>query len=326
MPESLAARLNEAIARLKDSSDTGKARGQLARLREDLVSAPAKDAARAIRRILDSNADVATGVGFKVGARGFLTQAPTLRTFLLDCLGQIDSVAGAEYARAILSRPDSPDEWALALRNLALGDDSPAGRELLEEKTAELIRNQTWQHHPSPGYLEAFDAAVFLGGTNLVPTLGELVRNQDNPAVAHAAYLALDRLVAHNPVPVLDALESDPGLMLGREATRADYFARADVRDAQQRQLLERYLLDPQRSAAEWQQFAGVYPNANCMISQNLLTPCLTPDRTILASQDAASLAAVEDWLADARFANRRPQLLEIEKRLAEFVRQAGRK
>ena len=161
---------------------------------------------------------------------------------------------------------DSPDEWAVALRNLASGDSSPDGRALLEQKTIAMLQYQPWQQNPSVGYLEAFDVAVYLGGTDLLPTLSDLVRQQD-PALSHASYLALDRLVINNPAAVLGALEAAPDLMQGREATRADYFARADVRDPQQRQVLETYLLNPSLSASELQTFAGIYPNANFMIS-----------------------------------------------------------
>jgi hypothetical protein len=113
--------------------------------------------------------------------------------------------------------------------------------------------------------------------------------------------------------------------MQGREQTRANYFARADVRDPQQRQVLESYLLDPRTSAQELQQFAGLFPNANFMVSQNLLTPTPTPDHAALTSRDAASLQLVQAWLVDPRFAKLQPQLQRAKQRLEEFARQAGR-
>ena len=298
----------------------------MAKLRQTLSATGTNQASSAIRQFLESKSDAPTGQGFKVGAHGFLEQAPTLRTFLLDYLGQIDPAAAAAYARVILSSKDSPDEWAVALRSLALGDATAAGRALLEEKTGELLRHDPWRQDPSVGYLEAFDAAVYLGGTNLVPALGELVRKQDNPAVAHAAFLALDRMVINEPGTLLAALASDPGLMQGREQTRANYFARADMRDPQQRQVVENYLLDARINAAELQQFAGLYPSANFMISHNLLTPTPTPDHAALASRDAESLRVVQEWLADPRFAKLRPQLEKTKSRLDEFARQAAGK
>ena len=61
----------------------------------------------------------------------------------------------------------------MALRNLARGDTGAEGRALLEQKTEELLRHEPWQSEPSVGYLESFDAAVFVGGTRLLPALAE---------------------------------------------------------------------------------------------------------------------------------------------------------
>src|SRR6185369_3033685 len=130
---------------------------------------------------------------------------------------------------------------------------------------------------PSTGFREAFDVAVYLGGANLLPELTALVRRTDNQAVSHAAFLALDRLAISDPAAVLNKLQTQPELMQGREVTRANYFARADAGDAQQKVALENYLLNPQLNSAELNTFAGLYPNANYMISYNLLTRTQTP-------------------------------------------------
>ncbi len=113
---------------------------------------------------------------------------------------------------------------------------------------------------------------VHIGGTKLLPPLTEMVRQKDNPATSHASYLALDRLVINEPVSTLTALKTEPDWMEGREQTRANFFARGDVRDPQQRQLLESYLLDPRISTMELETFAGIFPNANFMISSNRRT------------------------------------------------------
>ena len=149
------------------------------------------------------------------------------------------------------------------------------------------------------------------------------MRKQDNPAIAHASYLALDRLVIANPATTLAALEAAPDWMQGREATRADYFARADVRDPAQRQVLESYLLNPSLSASELQTFTGIYPNANYMVSPNLLTQANTPNRDSLVNRDAQSLAIAQQWMADPRFSNLQPALQKITSRLQGFVQQA---
>src|SRR5207244_6364924 len=118
----------------------------------------------------------------------------------------------------------SPDEWALALKSYALGNATPQGRFFLEQKVQTMLLYEPWQKEPSVGFLEAFDVAVYLGGTNLMPALTTLVRQRDNRAVSHAAFLALDRLAISDPAAVLDKLLIEPGLMKGAQAARANSF------------------------------------------------------------------------------------------------------
>jgi hypothetical protein len=297
----------------------------LGELRNKLAVLETQQAVTAIRQFLTSWQDAATGLGFKPAANGRLSEAPTLRTFLLDYLGKIDPAAAAACARTILTeRAASPDEWALALRNLALGDRSAEARALLEQKTLEVLRSEEWQQNPSAGYLESFDTAVYLGSTNLVPALAGLVRKQDNPAVAHAAYLALDRMVIANPAEMLSALGNDPDAMRGREGTRANFFARADVRDTRQRQILESYLLNDRIGAQELDTFSSLFPNANFMVSANLLTAVNTLTGPELTARDRASLDIARAWLADPRLARIQPQLQRTVRRLEDFVNQAA--
>jgi len=320
---SLDEKLRAAEHSLLRSEKPTSARQGLATLRAELAATPTAEASATIRRFLDSKSDAPTGQAFKIGPRGFLEEAPTLRTWLLDYLGQVDPTAAARYARLILNTLDSADEWAISLRSLALGDPSAEGRALLRKALAESLLFEPWQQNPSAGYLEAFDVAVYLGGTNLVPALAGMVRKQNNAALAHAAYLALDRLVINDAAEVLAELAADPGLMQGREQTRANYFARADVRDSQQRQVLEQYLLDPRTSNSELDQFAALFPNANFMVSYNLLTSVSTPDHGALAARDAESLRLLNVWLADPRFAGLQQQLQQIRARLEGFVKTA---
>ena len=310
--------------RLNGAPDGKAAQPQLAELRAKLAAMPTKEAVAEIRRFLDSRADAPTRQGFKVAAGGGLEEAPTLRTFLLDELARLDPVAAAECAKVILASKDSPDEWAVALRNLAKGNPSAEGRALLEQKAGELLQDKAWQREPSVGYLEAFDMAVFVGGTNLMPALSALIRRKDNQAVAHASFLTLDRLVINDIVPTLTALQATPDWMEGREQTRANYFARGDVRDPRQRQILEDYFSNPKLSAVELEAFAGTFPNANFMISPNLLTQNHTPDHASLVGRDAESLRVVQQWMADPRFAKQRSALEKISRRLEEFVHQAN--
>jgi hypothetical protein len=316
-------RLQDFCDALRKESDSRKIAEKLAELRLSLQAMPAKEAVAAIRRFLDTKSDASTRLGFKLASNGLLDQAPTLRTFLLDEFGRLDPAAAADYSKVILASMDSPDEWAVALRNLALGDSSADGRALLTEKTTQMLQYAPWQQNPSTGYLEAFDVPVYLGGAGFVPTLSSLVQSQDNPAISHAAFLALDRLVINNPVAVLESLESAPDLMSGRESTRADYFGRADVRDPQQREILESYLLNPSIGPTELQTFAGIFPNGNFMVSPNLLTQNTTLDHDGLMDRDQQSLAVAQQWLTDPRFAQITPVLQTIVQRLQLFAAQA---
>ena len=113
---------------------------------------------------------------------------------MLDELAQLDPAAAADYARTILSAADSPDEWALALRNLALGDTSTDARALLENQNdparktppgSKASPSATWK----PSTRRFFSVAM-----DLLSPLSNLVRMQDNQAVAYAAAHDFDRL------------------------------------------------------------------------------------------------------------------------------------
>ncbi len=319
-----AERLNDVLAQLAASPDAATSRRLLAELRTFLDALPAAVASREVQSFLAAGRDAATKLDVTVKPGGALGDASSLRVFLMDYLGQVDRAAAGRLARQTLSTPTSPDEWAVSLRNVAWSDDSPATAEFIRAKARELLQNPAWKQNPSAGYLEAFDAIVYAKGFDLAPELTGLVRDKENRALAHAAYLTLDRLTLADPAAALAPLAAQPELMAGREQTRANFFARADVRDPQQKTLLEGYLLDPRRSPEELKTFTGLYPNANYMISNNLLTATTTPAHAELAERDRAALATVETWLADPRFANLAPQLQATRARLQEFVRQAA--
>jgi hypothetical protein len=323
-PVDLAARLDIVLAQLAASSDPKINRQFLAELRQFLDSLPPEIASREIRSFLAGNKDAVTSLDVSIKPGGALGDASSLRVFLLDYLGQIDRPAAGALAAQILSRYTTPDEWAVSLRNYAWANPGPDGGAYLQAKARELLSNPAWVENPSAGFLEAFDTIVHAHGTALAPELAALIRDKENRATAHAAYLTLDRLTITEPAAMLQQLIEQPALMEGREQTRANYVARADVRQPEQRSLVERYLLDPARSAQELTTFAGLYPNANYMISHNLLTDTPTPTRDDLIQHDAAALGVVREWLADPRFAQIKPQLETMRARLETFVQQGA--
>ena len=319
-PEDDRGRFVKRLDALKSAAGPEDSRKTFAELHAILSGMSREAASATIRGLLDSNTDAPSQLDFSVGPDGFLKQPSSLRVFLLDQLGQVDRSAAAAYAEKVLGSLSSPDEWAVSLRNYALGSTNAGARAFLQQKLREMLRNKPWRSNPSVGFLEAFDVAVHAGGTELLPDLAGLARLKDNQAVAHAAYLALDRLTIQNPAAVLEQLQAEPDWMKGREVTRANYFARATVEDARQRAILENYLLDSRRPAEELQTFAGLFPSGNYSVSHNLLTRVATPTRGTQARQDREALRVVEGWLEDPQFESRRPYLQQIKNRLESFV------
>jgi hypothetical protein len=315
-----AGRFGEAVRLLNASFSAENSRRLLAGLRDYLSTLPPDAASLAIREFLETGMDAPTRLGFIVAAKGQISESPSLRVFLLDALGRMDRTAAGRQAEEILASPTTPDEWAVSLRNYAWSRGEPAATEFLKSKALEMIATAAWRERPSAGFLEAFDVLVYARADAATPLLASLSRDSGNRAVAHAAYLTLDRLTLAEPASILSRLNADPELLTGREAMRSNLFARADVRDPAQKVILEEYLLDPNRTAAELTAFAGIYPNANLMLSNNLLTQTSTPDRTELLEGDRAALECVAAWAKDPRFAQRKEMLEELKRRLEKFV------
>lgn len=306
-----------------EAADLTQRKELLAELRRRLEALAAGERQTLLGEFLASRRDADLGGQFAVGPEGGLTASPTLRVWLLNEQARLDPAGAAALGRQVLASMDSPDEWAVALRGLALGDPSPEGRAMMKEKTLALLSHEAWQQQPTSGYLNAFDVAVHLKDQEFAPVLSGLLRQTNQPALAHAAFLALDRLTIAAPVEYLNTLQTQAAWLEGREAARAGFFARADATDPAQRVILEHYLLDPRRSVEELNAFAGTFPNASLFLSHNLLTRQTIPDGATLTRRDVATLAIVRQWLTDSRFAPRSEQLRAIEARLQEFMRQA---
>ncbi len=273
-----------------------------------------------IRDFLKSGKDKPTGLPFEIAADHTMKQCPTFRTFLLDALRGIDPAASAEISREILAKPTTADEWALALRNIGLTDQSPQTNTTLREKTEALITNPAWQANPSVGYLNSFDVLVHTQAVKSTPLLSSLIQRKDRKDLGHAAFLTLDRLVQRVPEEVLSRLASDRSLQQSRPEMTAQQFARADLRDPAQQDILRSWLLDPVRTGTELTSFAGVYPNNNHFISNNLLTTEPTQSGADLAAHDRAALEILNAWSVDPTFAPVKNHLNTMISRLNGFV------
>lgn len=320
-----AARLDEALAALRTTATPEDAGRILTDLHACLASLPPDLASSVITRFLaDPSKDAGTGIEFKVGERGSLAGHPSLRIALLDWLGGIDPGRAGEVAEGILSTPTDPDEWAVCLRNHARARPGAENHGFLHAKTEELIRNPVWREEPSVGFLEAFDVLVHTRATESTGLLGQLVADTSPEArpLAHAAYLTLDRLTIREPAAMMRQLSAHPDLARTRGPMVANMFARADLREPDQRALVREYLLDPVRTRQELHAFAGVYPNANYSISRNLLTKPTTARGPDLAAHDRAALIQVNKWLENPEFEPVKPCLETMHRRLTRFVGQ----
>lgn len=296
-----------------------EARRTLGELRLALSAMPRDEAVARIRDLLDRGEDRATGLSFEISREGKLTGWPSLRSFLLDALLSIDPAAAAAIGREILGEPTNADEWALALRNVAKGEEKQ-DRAFLLGKTEELISNPGWQAEPSIGYLNAFDVLVHVEATESTPLLSSLIQRKDRKDLAHAGFLTLDRLVQRQPANELARLSADRALQQSRPEMVAQQFARADLRDPQQQLQVKNWLLDPVRSATELRAFSGVYPNNNRFVSNNLLTSELAPSGADLAVHDRDALAVLSSWVGDPEFERVQDHLQAMISRLDGFV------
>lgn len=304
----------------KDIMKSPAPAGDLARLEKDLLAMDPAEAVRRIREALASGRNRSTGMDFAIGADRGIDGWPTLRTFLLDMLFRIDPRAAAETSRGILESPDDPDEWAIAMRNIASAGDAAADRTLLIGKTTELIRNPQWQANPSIGYLNAFDVLVHTSAVESTPLLSGLVRDKQRRDLAHAAFLTIDRLVQRSPAAMLERIAADTELMLARPEMTAQQFARADLREDDQRELVRNWLLSPDRTAAELRAFAGIYPNNNRFVSNNLLTSETPQSGAELAAHDRAAAEILKQWSTDPAFSDVKPHLDAMLGRLSGFI------
>jgi len=319
--------LEAACARISTMKNAEQVRVLLEQMAARLEALSPEEAVAVVREMLRGKQDAATGLGFTVGEGGWLRGAPSFRCWLLDRLSRIDSDAAATEAAQIVQERGSAEEWALALRDLARVRKGAEDGVFLRNKVRELVGDSRWRAEQSAGWLEAFDAVVHLRDVEMTGELASLAAVREGAGVpaAKAASLALDRLVQADPVEVLGRLLADGRLLEGREAMRASFFARADVRDPQQRAVLERYLLDPVRAVVERERFFGLYPNAHFALSQNLLTRTVGVGQDEQRARDRAALEVVGAWLKDVRFARMRSQLEQVRERLDGFVGEGGR-
>jgi hypothetical protein len=314
---------------LSQEEQQAAARAILAELRQALRAVGADAASAAILHYLESGTDLATGLGFTLEAGGVLDDAPSLRTALLDLLGQLDPITAVECTTLIFENSRISDEWALALRNLGWQNQTGVHSEMMRARFHEMLHREEWITQPGEGFLQAFDVAVHLGGITEIHEMISLVLPVDSEnrpvktGLTHAAYLALDRLTVKNPQQTLQVLAGDPGLLAWAPEHRASLLARADVSNPEQRALLKSCLATLADRPRELETFTSLFPNRNGSLSHNLITTPPHEDAADPRELDTTALATVRAWIDSGNHRPRDSQLRRIEERLAGFLRPA---
>ena len=310
------AELNETVAQalavLRDPNNHNK-KAALDALKAALRSADPKVAVAVIRQFLDGKEDAKTGMGFRVSENHELADAPTMRTFLMDQLGDISLGAGlsdaVEVAKATLASKDSADEWAVAMRNLALAD--PDGsRDFLSAKAKELISYAPWQQEASGGYLEAFDVAAYAGDPTVVEALAPLLPSTSG-ALGRAARVALQRLSAVAPEQMATYLNANPSALSDYPLLRADYMGSVNLSSPDQLTQAEAYLARTDVSDAEKDKFIGRLGLPVGFVSDNLITPDTVTTMPVMDQRALVNKVATQ-WLASGKYPNLQPALQSV--------------
>lgn len=306
------------LARVFEKLRTGGlAPGELDWLRRQLLAADPAEAMAAITAFLATGQDARTGEIFALTKGGELGGAPTMRVMLLDVFGRICRDTGSNqaevFARALLERKTSADEWAVALRNIAWS--APGDRSYLAEKMRDMLGYQPWRQQPAAGFLEAFDILVFTRDVTFVSDLGAMVRSEDE-ALKRAAAVALDRFSDMAPLDVMTYLNEHPGEFADRPFLRADYYSKADLSQAAQRAAVEAYLGRPDVSLAEKDKLLSVFASPGSFVGDTLVTQ---PPLDDASPQRIAGLQkAVDEWLKVNRFPNLSGSIGNLRGKLAE--------
>jgi hypothetical protein len=264
----------EAFLKSKGADDSASI---LAELREQIRSAANEQAAAtAIRAFLLTGKDAPTKLPLVIGPDGTLESAPTLRSALLDLLGSLDPETALTASREIMDRKSSPDEYALALRNLAWNDMDGDLKPELSRRFNEMLATKDWLAQPSAGFLEALDAAVEISDASAFNAL--MLANHDaESAFSRAAFIAMDRMVLRDPSLLVAAFHADPSLTGLSTDQRASLMSRLDITDPPQREIFSRYLTASDHGPQELEYFTALFPNGNQLHGNWLITGSESP-------------------------------------------------
>jgi hypothetical protein len=307
------------------SADAVRSRDILEALRQTLREAPDEQAAAAaVSAFLHSGADVSTRLPFAVGQEGMLETAPTLRTALLDMLVALDPSLALEVARSIMDHTRSPDEYAIALRNLAWNDLDGDLRPELAARFKQLIERDEWRKSPTAGFLEAFDAAVQLNSPTQFSALLQMAvegAEQANSSLTRASMVALDRMTLRNPELLTRHFAADPTLSGIEPKLRASLLSRLDLADSAQRDVFATYLTATPHGDGEMEYFGQLFPNGNYLHGHWMITtPESTPSIAERSADDREVIAQLDQLVAEKPEIQTHQAFVSIKRRLLEMT------
>ena len=289
----LAALIRDAMREFQAGPEPDEAAEILKRLRASIRAAPEEVAAMTVMGFLRSGEDAVTGLPFVVGPDGMMETVPSLRLALLDLLPSLDPLAALDFSRAIMDRRTTPDEYALALRNMAWNDLDGDLHPELTDRFVELVKSP-WMEQPSAGVLEAFDIPVEVGGGALFGELLTVAREKDD-AAKRAAFISMDRMILRDP-ELLEAVVTGPGWMDFAPQQRASLLSRLDITRPAQRELLISYLSATKHAPGELEYYGKIFPNRNYLHGHRLVTADeASPGIDEIAAADARVLAELEN-------------------------------
>jgi hypothetical protein len=292
---------------------------RLKALKASIHALPPDVAAATLIAWLDAATDAPTLLGFKVGAEGVMDENPTFRTCLLDLLGQTDPGASLPYSQDLLAAKPGPEEYALALRNIAWLNPDGAQTALLRQAFLSLLNDPALSTQPSPGYLESFDVAVAVANADLVRALlDHQTPLRGNEALSRTTFIALDRIMLRTPEAILEAFAADPRFLADQPNWRASLLARLDPSNPAHVEQLRHYLLKTPHAETELSYFASIYPLANFFEGNRLVTDWETVNAAqTIQERDATARGLMENWLADPALRGVAPSIETIRLRLS---------
>jgi hypothetical protein len=269
--------------------------------------------AEAIKQLLETGDDVATGLEFEVGNHGLLAGWPTLRVFLLDILATSDPEMAAVIANDLLDKTASAEEFATALRSLTRPGLGRADDKELLSRFNQMLGHPEW--HGARGFAEAFDLARLIGTPETARQLANWQGNRSLKSMAMAEF------AAEHPEAMLEILAPDSPV---DGMIRASIMARANPENPRQLAAVDDYLRDPKRLPEEAAAFLKSFPLRSATTGFRLYgrTPAPYNYEQIKAGDQAAK-ARVDSWIADPALEKYQPDLIALQRRLEKWIEQA---